>query len=161
MQKVLFVCSGNTCRSPLAEAAMKNMIVKEKAEDSFRTASAGLMTVDGLPASNYAITAAREKNMDLSAHYSQQLQTSLVELADIILTMTAGHKQFIDENWPQAAEKTFLLKEFAGCCGDIIDPFGGSLDDYRHCLSQIQDCLQKAWPILLELAQKKKEDREK
>ena len=152
VHKVLFVCSGNTCRSPLADVLFRDMIVKNQAENLFRSASAGLLTVDDLPASTNAIVAAEEQNLDLAGHLSQQLKTPLIDTADLILTMTAGHKQFVSEHWPQAAEKTHVLKEFAGCCGDILDPFGGSLAAYRLCLREIGETLEAAWPALLALA---------
>ena len=135
---ILFVCTGNTCRSPMA-AALFNKIAMEKNLD-VSIESAGLFATDGESASPEAIVAMKKYDIDLLLHHAQSINSELLEKSDIILTMTAAHKMVLS---PSAPNKTFTLCEFAGIDNDIDDPFGGDVEEYEECADEIYKALLK------------------
>lgn len=139
MIRILFVCTGNTCRSPMAEAILKSMNVP-----GVEVKSAGVFAVDGSAASLHSQQVLEEESITHS-HSSSLLTTEAAEWATYILTMTSGHKQTVISMYPDAGRKTFTLKEFAGEeeNRDIIDPFGGSLETYRTTYKEIYENIEK------------------
>ncbi|WP_240376173.1 low molecular weight protein arginine phosphatase [Bacillus piscicola] len=142
MAHILFVCTGNTCRSPLAEALL---LAKAKGKTDIKAKSAGLFTTDGMPASQGTIEVLRERELELN-HTSSTLTKELVHWADVVLTMTKNHLEMTAQQFPEAADKMFTIKEFAldSPDGDVMDPFGGTVDTYRataHELEQLIDAV--------------------
>ncbi|WP_409296094.1 low molecular weight protein arginine phosphatase [Peribacillus sp. SCS-26] len=139
MVNILFVCTGNTCRSPMAEAILKNMNLP-----GVNVRSAGVFAMDGQEASFHAKNVLDENSITHD-HISKQVDASDLEWATYVLTMTEGHKSSLIINYPQAAGKTYTLKEFAGKDkkdSDIVDPFGGSADIYRETFRELQSIIQ-------------------
>jgi len=139
---VLFVCTGNTCRSPMAEALFRAMAAERlgcRPEQIERhgvvVASAGLAAWGGGPASEHAVDVMREMGAELAGHESQPLTESLVAEADVILTMTAAHRAAILAQFPEAGGRVSVL---ATDRRDVVDPVGGSLETYRKCADQIR-----------------------
>jgi len=139
MKTFLFVCTGNICRSPMAEGLFRNAT---QGRNDYRAVSAGLGAADGLPPSTYSVQAMKELGVDISRQRSQMLTADLVKHADYIFGMTHSHVDTITLLYPQAAEKTFLLREFDETLDpfekDISDPIGGSYDVYLSCRDQIE-----------------------
>jgi RpiB/LacA/LacB family sugar-phosphate isomerase len=139
MKTILFICTGNVCRSPMAEALFRRAVA---GRGDFRALSAGLGAVDGQPPTQHSVTAMRELGVDISAQRSRALTANLLREADYIFGMTHGHVDTIGLLYPAAAEKTFLLREFDEAPDpfekDISDPIGGSYDVYVHCREQIE-----------------------
>ncbi|AEF18201.1 protein tyrosine phosphatase [Thermoanaerobacterium xylanolyticum LX-11] len=134
--KVLFVCTGNTCRSSMAEGIF-NHIAREKGL-SHVAESAGTMTYDGLPATDEAIRVLKEKyGIDISNHKSRLIKEEHIKDADLVLTMTEAQREFILKRHPEFADKVFTLNEFAGQKGDIEDPFGRGIDVYKKTAEEI------------------------
>lgn len=139
MKRILFVCTGNICRSPMAEGLFRNAVRGRKA---FEAMSAGVGAIDGMPPSENAVRAMKELGLDISHQRSHSLTPELVSKADYIFGMTHSHVDAISLLYPHAAEKTFLLREFDDTLDvyekDISDPIGGSLDVYANCRDQIE-----------------------
>ena len=133
---ILFVCTGNTCRSPMA-AALMNQVALERDLD-VRIESAGIFAEEGAPASNEAILAMREYGIDLLGHHAQPINEELIEKSDLILTMTAAHKLLLEQ---MAGNKCYTLCEYAGLDEDIDDPFGGDVEEYQACAKQIYEAV--------------------
>ncbi|MBD8069516.1 low molecular weight protein arginine phosphatase [Bacillus sp. PS06] len=136
---LLFVCTGNTCRSPMAEA-----IFRSKNIPGVNVKSAGVYADNYSMASLNTVQVLAEKGIAIH-HQSQSLSEELMNWASLVLTMTAGHKQLVLNNFPAASHKVFTLTEYAGekQIGDVIDPFGGSLEIYKETYHELTDLIDK------------------
>ncbi|MFH5804263.1 low molecular weight protein arginine phosphatase [Alienimonas sp. DA493] len=132
-ETIVFVCTGNTCRSPLAEALLRNRL-KDAVGPDVRVVSAGLSAAYGAAASPESVDLARQAGADLSSHRSQPLTEELLDAADRVLCMTAGHRAAILRHRPDVSHRVTLLDP-AG--GDIPDPIGGGMADYEACRNAI------------------------
>jgi RpiB/LacA/LacB family sugar-phosphate isomerase len=139
MKTVLFICTGNICRSPMAEGLFRKAT---NGIGGFRILSAGLGAVDGQPPTIHSVNAMKEVGIDISAQRSRALTSELVRQADYIFGMTHGHVDTVGLLYPAAAEKTFLLREFDDSLDpyekDIADPIGSPYEVYVHCREQIE-----------------------
>ncbi|WP_346703953.1 low molecular weight protein arginine phosphatase [uncultured Agathobaculum sp.] len=132
MDTIIFICTGNTCRSPMAEGLFRAHGGEE--QTGLAAASAGLFTQDGLPASDNAVTAAKELGADISAHRSRVLTHEMAQSARYLVCMTGAHYDRVCELFPDCADKVFTLTQ-----RDVSDPFGGDLDTYRRAASEIDE----------------------
>jgi len=139
MKTILFVCTGNICRSPMAEGLFQHAT---RGRNDFRVLSAGVGALEGQPPSVHAVRALRELGVDISNTRSRMLTRQLVEEADYIFGMTHSHVDSVNALFPQAVEKTFLLREFDDTLDDfekdIGDPIGGTYETYAYCRDQIE-----------------------
>ena len=107
---VLFICSGYVCRSPMAEGLFRDLVEKNDAD--FAVKSAGVGAQDGQPPSENSVRAMQDLGIDITSQRSQMLTAELAAEADMIIGMTQGHVEMVNLMYPQAADKTFMLREF-------------------------------------------------
>ena len=157
MKKILFVCTGNICRSPMAEGLMR-----DRAEEEVEVRSAGMAAGRGQSPSQHAISAMEELGLDISDLKSQPITAELVQWADAIFVMTYGHLDMMLMLFPAATDKVFLVRDFEEVENsherEIADPFGGTLEQYIEVRKQLEISLPslisflKTWQVPEEVA---------
>lgn len=146
MRNILFVCTGNTCRSSMAENIAKYLL-QAWGETDIEVSSAGVFAQPDAPASDHAIAVLKEGGLDLSEHRARQLTVDMVDKADIVFTMTRSHKNMVLSLVPQAEGKVYALKEYAldkQQDSDVSDPFGGDLETYRQTAKELSTLVEDA-----------------
>jgi protein-tyrosine-phosphatase len=142
--KILLVCTGNICRSPLAAALLQRALT-DRGIEGMEVSSAGTGAWDGAPVSEGAYLVGLERGLDLSAHRARLLTRELVEEADLVLTMARHHRARVDELGGEG--RVFVLGEYAGREGDeaeVSDPFGGDLEVYRDTCVELEALIEAA-----------------
>ena len=145
MKNILFICTGNVCRSPMAEGLLRHM-----AGDRVAVASAGLGAGHGQPPSAHAIEVLKKEGIDISDIRSQPVSPDLLRRADYVFTMTRDHLDMLLLLFPEMAPKTRLLRFDEAAKGgrmDVTDPIGGTRDTYEHC----KDDIKRAMPHIIKL----------
>ena len=138
IHRILLVCTGNICRSPLAEALLRRDLTA-RGFPEIEVGSAGTGAWDGAPASEGAYLVGLERGLDLSGHRARLLTRELVEGADLVLTMARHHRARVEELGGEG--RVFVLGEYAGRDGEdaeVSDPFGGDLDVYRDTCAELE-----------------------
>lgn len=141
MDTIIFVCTGNTCRSSMAQAIAEHKKKKRGIDVEFL--SAGLAAWEGAPASSQALQALKEMGIDLSHHRARRLNGEMVAQARLLLTMTRSQKERLLALYPWAREKVFTLKEYIGKEGDIPDPFGQDVEAYRRLAQELSSLIEE------------------
>jgi len=148
---ILFTCTGNICRSPIAEYVARQLFTE--LEMPYRTASAGIIN-NGVPISRYSLQVLMEHQINASEHFSRVLNRSMISSSWLILTMEVQQKVFLRNMYPQYAYKIHALNEFTGFEGSIEDPFEKELEVYRDTYDNIQEKIEILVNILIEIDQR-------
>ena len=144
-KNILFVCTGNSCRSVMAEGLFRELVSAQA--DQFMVGSAGVSALDGYPSSQETVKVMRSAGIDVSTHRSRHLTAPMVRTADKIFVMEHMHREAILQSWPEAAEKVHLLTEYSGDKKhrmheiDIPDPIRMPDHFYKNVFQVIRDCV--------------------
>ena len=151
-RSVLFICTANQCRSPMAEALLKSLAAQRGEADHWQVQSAGTWAEPGRPATQPAQMVMRRRKIDLSSHRSRPIDADLLRAASVILVMTRHHQEAIQAEFPEIQHKVYLLSQLVDGSFDVEDPYGGSLDEYEMCATDLQNILTEGYDRLVELA---------
>lgn len=143
IKRILFVCTGNACRSPMAQVIFRRLVSNDPSLKSsgIEVESAG--TGAGLDsATPEAIECMAEYGLNLNGHQPKSIDGHIVQWADLVLVMESRHKDIALSRFPQAEKKTHLLSEYVGESGDIPDPYLQGIEIYRECAARLQSLLK-------------------
>ena len=153
MPSVLFVCTANICRSPMAEALLKEKVKNLPDAEKWHIASAGTWADDGNPAALFTQQLLLERGIDIRAHRSQPVSRDLLEEFNLILTMERNHKEALNIEFPEYAGRIFMISDLTGVGYDIADPIGGPLYDYEITLIELENLIERGFSRIVSLAQ--------
>lgn len=144
--KVMFVCTGNICRSAMAEGMLKKIAIDKKLE--IQVYSCGIYAEEGDKATYNAIYVARDYDIDISNHRATNIRNSKIQEMDVILCASKSHKDAVIYLYPDLKEKVYTIKEYAkldnnGKNIDIKDPWGYDVEIYNNCILEIQRCIEE------------------
>jgi protein-tyrosine-phosphatase len=154
MPVVLFVCTANIIRSPIASALFARQLAETGLSGSWQTASAGTWARDGYPAARESQDIMAQMGLDLSRHRSRIVHEGILHGADLILVMEKGHREALWVEFPAHKARIFLLSEMIGLQADVFDPVGGTVDDFLETVRDLQELIDQGFARIIELASK-------
>ncbi len=159
MYNVLFVCTANICRTPMAEYQLAHLIDQERLSALISVSSCGTWAEKNIPAAKFSQQVCADHGLDISAHRSQPISSHLMNASDLVLCMAEQHKLDIRLVFPHFAEKIFTLKEFAAtppiASASISDPYGKRISEYEKTYDIIGAEIQRMLPTLISYAREK------
>ncbi len=144
---VLFICTGNTCRSPMAEALAAHIWGRDYADVS----SAGLFAYGNAGAGRHSVSVMRNMGLDITGHKARTADDSIIRGADLILTMTQSHRDTILQRFSGLRANVYTLAEYSGGANDVPDPFGMDEAEYNACALQLKKMLEASDRFILHL----------
>ena len=150
---ILFVCTGNICRSPMAYALFNERAQRAGENDKFYAISAGTWALEDQPATDHAIAAMARRGIDLTPHRGQLVTAAIMAQASVVIVMTRNHFDALAAEFPSYRHKLHLMSELKGRGFDVSDPYGGAPDDYESTARLLEDLIDtgyakiKAWAL--------------
>lgn len=157
MPAILFVCTANICRSPMAMEIFKRASTQIDDLGKWQVDSAGTWAIAGLHASENSQIVIDTMGMDLSNHLSRDVSDLNLLDYDLILTMEAGHKEAILIEHPEVKNRIFLLSEMVGSSFDIADPIGRNLSEYEETATLLEDLINRGIPHIIKLLRERED----
>jgi len=155
MPSILFVCSANQCRSPMAEALFKSILEDAGVRSDWRVESAGAWAYPNVPATDLARQAMRDRGLDIEDHRAQTVTEDLIDQFGLVLVMEDRHRRFLQNQFPAYADRVRLFSGIVDRKDDIADPVTGTLDTYRATIKQMQSLFEKGFDRILEWVERR------
>lgn len=156
MPSVLFVCTANICRSPIAMGMLRQMLSEKKIQGDWQVDSAGTWGLEGDPAAVGSLAVMNSMGINISDHRARRVDSGLLNSYDLILTMERGHKEALCMEFPEFSSRIYMLSEMAGEKSDIEDPYGGPYSGYEQAAEDIQQFLDIGFDAIVTLAENPK-----
>lgn len=153
MKSVLFVCTANQCRSPMAEAIMKDKVARLGQAADWDIRSAGTWAKPDQPAMPMAQLVMSKRGLTVESHSSRPIDKALLDSTGLVLVMTDNHREGLVADFPEAAKKIVLLSKVAGPAFDIEDPVGRGEAEYQSCADEITDLIERGFDRIARLAE--------
>lgn len=141
--KILFICTGNTCRSPMAQELAKQYLV-----EGIEISSAGINASEEVRVSEHAVKVLKEKGIDLSRHTAVRLTKEMLDSADYVFTMTKAQEAYLESLYPEFGAKINVFGHWLGSGIEVTDPWGSPIEVYRSCLQELEE-MTKALAVKL------------
>ena len=151
MPNILFVCTANVCRSPVAEVIFSNWLTRQAIPGDWHVTSAGTWALSGQVASNYSREVLAEQGLNLGEHRSRRVDRGMLEGADLVLCMTRSQVEAIQIEFPEHAGRIHLLTAITGPGYDVADPYGGPREGYVMMAAELQRLIEAAGPRIVAL----------
>ena len=152
MARILVICTGNLCRSPMASSLLSDRLARDPERQDWSVESAVVWANEGQPASTHAVEEMRERHIDIRAHRARPVTREIVEAADLVLAMTRHHVEALEATFPDQAQKVYLITEMVGRAYDIADPFGDSRMAYSATAKDLAALVEAGYERIVTLA---------
>jgi protein-tyrosine phosphatase len=153
MPHILVICTANICRSPVVYGLLQQQL-SDRQMGGWTVSSAGTWTENGHKASRHSVDLLAEQGIDLTDHRSEMVTAAAMAAADLVLCMESGHAEALRVEFPQQADRVFLLSEMVGKHFSVADPYGRSQDAYKLMIREVSGLIDNGWSRIVELAER-------